>query len=201
LPDGRLKDYDQLNLPAELQRKIIHLSCAVLPILYYFCLNREQILVFCSIICIFFLIAEILRLKHKEIRYIFERFFFHLLRVEEKSKHITGATYLFISATVTFFIFRKEIAVPAVMILTISDSSAAIVGKMTESVKFFEKSLTGSATFFLTSIVILLLFLPELGWLAIIIALTVTIIEAVPVPINDNVLISLSTGIILQIVL
>jgi dolichol kinase len=43
--------------------------------------------------------------------------------------------------------------------------------------------------------------LPDLGWLATIIALLVTIIEALPVPINDNVVIPLSTGIILYFVL
>jgi dolichol kinase len=196
-----LKEADQLNFQAELKRKIIHLSCAILPLLYYSFLIREQILVFCSIICILFLIAEFLRFKHGQSGRLFERIFFPLLREEEKSKHITGATYLFISATVTFFIFRKEIAVPAVLILTIADSFAAIVGKMTESVKFFDKSLAGSATFFIISLAILFLFLPDLGWLALIVALLVTIIEALPVPINDNILISLSTGFILYIVL
>jgi dolichol kinase len=196
-----LKEFDRLSFKAELKRKIIHISCAILPLLYYNALTREQILVFCSIICIFFLIAEFLRFRHQLSGRLFERIFFPLLREDEKSKHITGATYLFISATVTFFIFRKEIAVPAVLILTIADSFAAIVGKMTESVRFFDKSLAGSLTFFVISVAILLFFLPELGWLSLAVALVVTIIEALPVPVNDNILITLSTGIILYIVL
>jgi dolichol kinase len=186
---------------AELKRKVIHLSCAVLPLLYYFFLNREQILTICSIICILFLIAEFLRYRHKQSGLIFKKIFFPLLREGEKSKHITGATYLFISATVTFFIFKKEIAIPAVLMLTIADSFAAIVGKMTDSARFFNKSLAGSVTFFILSLTILYVFLPEIGWMNIIIALLVTLIEAMPVPINDNLLISLSTGFMLYLVL
>ena len=104
-------------------------------------------------------------------------------------------------ASDTFIIFKKEIAVPAVMILIIADSFAAIVGKMTDSVKFFDKSLAGSLTFFIIGIMILFLFLPNLGWLIPVIAVLVTIIEALPSRINDNLLISLSTGIILYILI
>ena len=196
-----MKGPDQLNIAAELKRKIIHLSCTVLPLLYFSFLNREQILVICSIICILFLVAEFLRFKNKFSSQLFERIFFPLLREEEKRIHITGATYLFISVTVAFFIFEKEIAIPAVLILTVADSFAAIVGKMTDSAKFFDKSLAGSATFFMISLGILFLFLSNIGWLSLLVAFIITIIEALPVPINDNIMITLSTGILLSILL
>lgn len=194
-----MKAADLLDKKAELKRKIIHLSCAILPLLYYFSLNREQIIVLCSIISIFFLIAEFFRFRHKQSGLIFEKIFFPLLREDEKNKHVTGATYLFISATITFILFKKEIAVPAVMILTIADSFAAIVGKMTVSVKFFNKSLAGSITFFVISLCILFLFVPELGWLNLIIAALLMLIEALPLSINDNLLISLSAGFMLSL--
>ena len=196
-----MKKVDLLNIREELKRKIIHLGCAVLPLLYYFYLSREQIVILCSTISILFLIAEILRFKHRKSEVLFQNIFFPILREKEKNKHITGATYLFISATVTFIIFKKEIAVPAVMILTIADSFAAIVGKMTDSAKLFDKSLAGSVSFFIISIMILLLFVPDLGLLILVIAVIVTIIEVLPLPINDNLLISLSTGFILYLVL
>lgn len=196
-----MKKVDLLNLQAELKRKVIHLSCAVLPLLYYFYLNREQIVILCSTISILFLIAEFLRFRHRESGVLFKKIFSPLLREREKNKHITGATYLFISATVTFIIFRKEIAVPAVMILTIADSFAAIVGKMTDSLRFFDKSLAGSVTFFFISLIIIYIYVPEIGWLSLVIAILVTLIEALPLPINDNILISLSTGFILYLVI
>jgi dolichol kinase len=200
LPEKHLKKVDFLSIEAELKRKVIHLSCVILPLLYYFYLNREQIIILCSTISILFLIAEILRFRHRESGVLFQKIFSPLLREKEKNKHITGATYLFFSATVTFIIFRKEIAIPAVMILTIADSFAAIVGKMTDSAKFFDKSLAGSLTFFLISMMIFYLLVPELGWMTPVIAFLVTLIEALPLPINDNPLISLSTGFMLYLV-
>ena len=196
-----MKAIDLLTTRAELKRKTIHLSCALLPFMYYVYLDREQIIVLCSIISILFIIAEFLRFKHSQSGLIFERIFFPLLREKEKKQHITGATYLFISATITFIIFRKEIAVPAVLILTISDSFAAIVGKMTVSAKFFHKSLAGSITFLVVSLCILYLFIPELGWFSLMVAVLLTVIEALPVSINDNLLISLSAGIILYLII
>jgi dolichol kinase len=196
-----LKKVDLLNIREELKRKIIHLSCAILPLLYYFYLSREQIIIICSTISVLFLIAEILRFRHRKSEVLFQNIFFSLLREKEKNKHITGATYLFISATVTFIIFKKEIAVPAVLVLTIADSFAAIVGKMTDSARVFDKSLAGSLTFFIISMIILFLFVPDFGWFMPIIAVIITIIEVLPLPINDNLLISLSTGIILQILI
>ena len=196
-----MKKVDLLNIREELKRKIIHLSCAILPLLYYFYLSREQIIIICSTISILFLIAEILRFRHRKSEVLFQNIFFSLLREKEKNKHITGATYLFISATVTFIIFKKEIAVPAVLVLTIADSFAAIVGKMTDSARVFDKSLAGSLTFFIISMIILFLFVPDFGWFMPIIAVMVTIIEVLPLPINDNLLISLSTGIILYVLI
>jgi dolichol kinase len=192
-----LKKHDLLGIREELNRKLIHFSCAVLPLIYQFFLSREQIVLFCSIITILFVIAEILRFRHGASGRLFLILFSKLLREKEKKAHITGATYLFISATVTFIIFKKEIAVPAVLVLTIADSFAAIVGKFTGSVPFLAKTRAGSLTFFFISSVILFLFVPDLGFLVPVVAFLVTLIEALPIPVNDNILVSLSTGIIL----
>ena len=192
-----LKKPDLLGIRAELKRKLIHFSCAVLPLIYQFFLSREQIVICCSIISILFVIAEVLRFRYGESGRLFLTLFSQLLREKEKKTDITGATYLFISATVTFIIFKKEIAVPAVLVLTIADSFAAIVGKFTGSVPFLAKTRAGSLTFFFISSVILFLFVPDLGFLVPVVAFLVTLIEALPIPVNDNILVSLSTGIIL----
>jgi len=71
---------------------------------------------------------------------------------------------------------------------------------MTDSMKIFNKSLAGSIIFFFTSLAILYIFLPETGWLALVVAFLVTVIEVLPLSINDNILISLSTGTILYFI-
>lgn len=195
-----MKRVDTLDFFDELRRKSIHIACSLLPLGYYFYLSREQIVIICSIICILFLIAEFLRFTHGKSKQLFSLIFSSLLRDDEKNKHITGATYLFLSATVTFIIFEKAIAIPAVLILTVSDSLAAIVGKMTDFGRFFNKSLSGSVAFFVSSVVIIRLCLPELGWLVMLVAVLITVIEALPLKINDNILIGVGTAIILFII-
>ena len=120
------------------------------------------------------------------------------LREDERKKGLTGATYLFLSMSITIFIFEKNIAVPALLILTLADSFAAIIGKLKGKHKFLCKSIEGSITFFLFVLGILCIFVPEIGITIIVIALLITIVEALPIPINDNILIPIFAGIFLM---
>ncbi len=192
---------DRLKVLPEILRKFIHLSCSLLPLLYHFYLSREQIILISSIISIIFVISEYLRYRYKGIRDLFYTIFGSLLREDEKNINITGATCLFISATVTFIIFEKNIAIPAVLVLTISDSFAAIVGKATVSPRFFGKSVAGSLTFFLITAIILIIFFPGRAWFAVAVAVLLTFLEALPLKINDNLWLPIITGIILYLVM
>ena len=191
---------DFLKFPAELRRKSIHLGCSLLPLLYHFYLNREQIILLSGMISIVFLSAEFLRFRFSRIQKLFSGIFKTLLRDSEREKNLTGATYLFLSATITFILFEKNIAVPSVLVLTVADSFAAIVGKMTNSIKFFGKTLAGTLTFFISGTVVLWLFFAGPGFLLFIVMIPVTLLEAAVVKINDNIVIPLSTGLMLYLV-
>ena len=188
---------EPLNLKSELQRKLIHISCTIFPLSYYFFLTREQILFISCFITAGFLMAEYLRHRIPLWTNLFKKTFFPLLRDEEKSKGLTGATYLFLSMSITIFVFDKNIAVPSLLMVTLADSFAAVAGKLTGNLKFFRKSVEGSITFFLFAIVILFIFVPGIGYFNVLIALLLTLIEALPVPVNDNILIPVSTGVFL----
>jgi dolichol kinase len=192
---------DILKLSSELQRKSIHLGCSFLPLLYYFYLSREQIIAFSGIISIIFLSAEFLRFRFMRVQSLFSRLFVPLLRENEKGKTLTGATYLFLSATITFIVFEKKIAVPSVLVLTIADSLAAIVGTMTESVRFFRKSLAGSLAFLVSGTVIIWLLVPGIRYVSLFVVIPVTVMEAAVVKVNDNILIPFSTGLILHLIM
>jgi len=51
-----------------------------------------------------------------------------LLKQDEES-HITGATYMVIAALFVFVVFGKEVAIPAMLFLSLGDPAAAIVGR------------------------------------------------------------------------
>jgi len=190
---------DDLNLNAELKRKTIHIICSILPILYYFFLEREQIVLLSGIITILFLIGEFVRYNFKTGASLFEKVFFPLLRKGEKTYQLTGATYLFLSATVTFFIFDKIYAIAAVLILTVADSLAAIVGRSFGKINISYKTLEGSVTFFLTSFIIINIFVPIGCIKAFGVGVILTAIESQVFAINDNIIISISAALLLSL--
>jgi len=149
-----------------------------------------------------FLAAELLRYRWPWAKALFTRVFFPLLRDDEKIKNITGATVFLISATVIFILFKKIIAVPAVLILSVSDSLAAVVGRTIGRHRFLAKSWEGSGTFFLCTMLMLCIFVPGLGiFEVLLVAVPVTLVEALALPVNDNLTIPVSAALLLKVFL
>lgn len=196
-----LNKNDTVHIKHELIRKSIHLACTILPLIYWLYLSREQIIIICGFITVGFITGEILRFKNKKFSYWFERIFFKLLRDDEKKNKITGATYLFVSLTIIFIFFEKHVSIPAALILTLADSFAAIIGKTYGRTKFLNKTVTGSLTFFLVGFVILFTLLPGLGWLSLVVVLLLTFIEALPIPVSDNLTLPISACLLIEVML
>lgn len=138
-------------------RKIIHLSSLWIAILYHFT-NFYTMLMTVCISNILMLIFEYLRLgeyKYKEyvLKILYYRYLEPILRPHEKN-HITGACYMVFAALICIIIVTKEVFILAFSILAISDSMAAIVGKACGKIKLGKKTLEGSITFFITSLII-----------------------------------------------
>ena len=97
------------------------------------------------------------------------------------------------------FLFSKEIAVFAMLIQSLGDSTAALVGIRWGTVKIINKSLQGSLTFLLISlgIVFLLNDLPRPA--GIVSSVIATIVELLPSPFNDNLMVPLSVGFTMSI--
>jgi dolichol kinase len=182
-----------------IQRKIIHLATAFLPALYLAWLNREQMIILSGLLSIGFLTVDLLRFRSKNLRSIFIRVFDPLLKHEEKNKKITGATHLFLSATIIIIIFSREIAVPALFILSISDAFAAIAGILFGKHQLFYKTWEGSLVFFLLTCIIVMFTNAEI-LAALIIGFITAVVEVLPLPINDNYSVALASAIMLYII-
>ena len=117
---------------------------------------------------------------------------------------LNGATYVLISATLSVLIFPKPIAIMAFTVLIFADLTAALVGTRYGRHRFLAKSVEGSAAFFVTAVLIMII-LPRAsgipGDLAVGItaALAATIVEAADFGIDDNLSVPLTTGIVLWI--
>lgn len=187
---------DPLNLTRELQRKSIHILTSIIPLAYYFGGSKQLIIAICSILTIGFLTAEILRMNFSLAEKYFTIIFSNLLRLDEQKKQLTGASYLFLGMTLTFILFPKEEAIPAVLFLTVADSAAAVIGKRFRGKLITGKTIQGSLAFFLTAVFIILV-LTDFGWTGIGVAFIATLIEFFPLKVNDNLTIPIASGALL----
>ncbi len=190
---------DRLGLKYEVQRKLIHILTSAIPLALYFGANETYVFYFTLFLFAGFITADVFRMNF----YLAEKYFFFvfspLLRTAEQKKQLTGATYLFLGMALTLYLFSKEAAVPALLFLTLADPAAAIAGKQFGIKSFFNKTPEGSLAFFLTASAVIL-GLTSCGWAGLGVALFATIVEGLPLRVNDNLLIPLVSGFLLQFV-
>lgn len=143
----------------EIYRKMIHLMSLSMPIIYLF-ITKELALQILIPITLIDIIVEILYKTNNSVRRFIDIIFGKMLRPNEKKNKFvfTGATWVFISASLTISIFPKFIAINALTILIISDISAALFGRKFGKTKFLGKSLEGSLAFTLSAYLVILLY-------------------------------------------
>jgi dolichol kinase len=177
----------------EIKRKLIHWLGLSVPLLYWFT-SKTATLWFVGLAVVCGIFIEATRLKSEK----FNQFIFKIIgeyaRTHEQKK-ITGATYYAVAAFLTVGFFSKKVAISSLLFLTLGDSVAALVGTRFGSHAVFGKSIEGSlACLFVCAVVGWLL----LGWVGLIGAVAATVIELVPIPIDDNLRIPLVSGILMQ---
>jgi len=180
-------------MQSELIRKTIHLVTAVIPLMYLFYLDREQMSVFCISLFILFLLGDTLRIYVTHLTQIYEKIFGKLLRSAEKGKKLNGATLLLLGFSVATILFEKEIAILAMLILAVSDSLAAIIGMKFGRREWFGKTMEGSLAFFITTFFITGFFSDNIGIITSGAAL-ITGVELFSGKLNDNLTIPVISG-------
>ncbi len=196
----RLPDVER-SYSGEIARKAIHLCSLSIPIAYCF-IPKSTALIILVPLTLAFGLTDVVRLISPGFRSLYHAWFGWLLRAHEKSehaKHLNGATYVLIAATGGIVIFPKIIFITAFSILIISDTIAALVGRKFGRHPFMKKSFEGSLAFFISAVGVVC-FAPKIGHIpaeyiiGIIAALFGALVEAMPLPIDDNLTIPLSIG-------
>ena len=187
------------KLSIEISRKVLHLSASFIPLGYLFFIeNRELMIFILGTISLISILLEIFRREWDFITSIFERFFQFMMRTNESKGSITGATWLLFGSTLTIFLFPKYIAIPALLFLTVGDTFSAIVGKSLPIGLIREKSLSGTLAGIITSSIAGVCFNTIVPAEIIILgAIGAMLIELAPIPLNDNLTIPLTGGIIM----
>lgn len=180
-------------------RKGIHFLSVLIPVGIYFTPPE----IYKPVALVLFIIAvavESGRRYSSRFNHVFQKYLGSMLKETEKKFPPTGATYLLFSAFILSWVFPKEVCVPSLLYLSVGDAIAGFVGKRWGRHKLIRtKTFEGSIAMFGSS---LLVTLPVKGFplaVKILGSLFATILEAVEIPLDDNVLIPLGTGLFLWI--
>lgn len=189
----------------EIGRKAIHLSSAIFPLVYHYTSCEFMLWVMVPLVA-FALAVETARQSVPAVEAWVQRWLGKIMRREEK-RLFTGATYVVISVLLMIALFPKEIAITALLFMSISDALASLIGiKFGGTWRFLGKSVAGSSAFFLSAIAIALWQLPAHPLVGLAGAATATIAEALALrfgdfKVDDNFSIPLSSGVVMLLLL
>lgn len=184
------------KLLKEYLRKTFHLISVFIIIIYAY-LGKQIILAILLVSLVFFLLLEYIRLE-KSIKLPF----LHVLYRDSEKNRLGGHVFLTIGALISVAMFSKQVAFACILMTTLGDLSAAIIGKTVGNIKmpFNDKSLEGCTAEFLVDLIIGYTFLGN--WIiAVIMAFVATLVETTAVKIDDNLMIPIFSGITGEILL
>lgn len=165
-------------------------------------LPRIVLLISLGVVTFILLTVELLRFKVPNINRVFLRFYKPLLREKEIS-HLIGASYLFTASLLAFLVFPRDIAVLAISFMAVGDAVAAFVGKRIGKRKLLGKTLEADLASFISCLAVGFIFYSvglELPLLTIVVGSVVAaVVEAMPIPINDNLTIPLLSGVVMTV--
>jgi glycerol-3-phosphate acyltransferase PlsY len=159
-----------------------------------------------------FLLIDFLRLRLTSVKSIFIVLFGSMLRRKELSS-LTGASYLMLASLVCMLIFGmgpdgrvSGVFIAAIGFLALGDTAAAIVGLSIGRLKIFRKTIEGALAGLVVCIGVawLVSVLPGLDFplgIGILGAVSASVVEALPIEVNDNVVIPLLSGTVMMIAL
>jgi phytol kinase len=181
---------------SELQRKSFHVGMIVVPIWVYLMPHTTALLGL--ILATFVTVAvDLLRLSDRRLRGFFLRLFRSVIRPHEE-EHLLGSTHYMIAALLSVVVFDHAIAIAALAFLVLGDAAAAIIGKRFGTPLFWGKSPQGSIACLVVCLMVGWPLLPS-PWLALVGAVTATVAEAMPSPLDDNMRVPIFSGIAMQL--
>lgn len=185
------------ELQHEARRKALHLSTLVLPVWMVLVPPPWQLngLLFALV---FFLVVDVLRLRWEPFRRQFHLRLGGSLRPLER-RGLTSAHYLTFAACVLAWSMPAHIGAAALAMQIVGDTAAAMVGRRFGRARWGRKSLEGSTACFAASCVAGALFLPTQPVALLAAALVATVVEALPLLVDDNLSVPLITALVLRL--
>jgi len=191
----------------EVKRKLFHCMSIIFPI-FYLITNKLTMVMVLTIMTGLAISLDISRHYNKTIQDLVERFFTAIMRDNEISGNfkLSGVSYMFIGFFVTCILFSQGVAISAFLVLIISDTAAALVGKKIGRPMTNGKSIEGSIAFCATAILIGMLSYTFQSYVSsftgiIIASVITTLVEyhSDKLNINDNLSIPVTFGLVITV--
>ncbi|MFC1962015.1 diacylglycerol/polyprenol kinase family protein [Chloroflexota bacterium] len=190
------------SLARILLRGLVHILLGLAIALAGLFLSRFIFLFILGAITFIFILTELIRFRHQPLNNWFCSFLRPLLRDRETSR-LTGASYILIASLLVFLFFDKNVAALAVSFMALGDAVATIVGKCCGKHRIYGKTLEGNlaclAACLLTAFTLSVVGLPVSLITALIGAVTATVTESLPLPVNDNLAIPLLSALVMTL--
>jgi len=190
----------------EARRKAIHLAFLILPlgVLYEWLpwpRGRMAWEVFLAALTLGALVIDLLRLHQRRVADLFRRFFGQMIREHERFS-LLGSTYLLLAGLLAVAVFPQPVAGAALGFTVLGDAVAALVGKAWGRTRFFNRTIEGGIGGLVACLAwaAFLVAAGHLTWpVAVAGALVASLVEILPIPLDDNLGITLSAGYVMKL--
>ena len=188
-----------ISITGELFRKLIHLGAIAIPA-GYFVLGMKLTVSLLGFALLISLAIDYVRLfgDYKSRRFISTNLGVMIRPSEEKD--LVGATYIIFGSILTILLFDKPIAIAAISFIVVGDTAGAIIGRLWGLVRFRGKSLEGSVSFFLACSIVAVVVPGIPFWVKITGAFAATVVEAITLHIDDNLIVPITSAAIMQVI-
>ena len=184
-------------------RKLYHLLGGLGLLSLYYLLGRHNALIIYAVLIAAVLAVDITRLKVPAFNLFVQKRFSSFIRKNEANK-LTGTAPYLLGIGLTLLFYRTDIATAAICFLAFGDVAATAVGERYGRTKISgQKSLEGTLAFAAVALIVGFM-LPLVGvhlmhGLVLAGAIAAAAVELVPLPVNDNLVIPLVSGGVMEL--
>jgi dolichol kinase len=119
---------------------------------------------------------------------------------------LTGGSYLLLGSLLAAFVFQPKVLIPAIAFLVLGDTVAAIVGLSFGRIRFWRKTVEGTLAGLVSCLAVAYVCSILPYWripigVGILGAVTASLVEALPIEVNDNVAVPIVSGFAVQVAL
>lgn len=202
------RETSDIPYTSELGRKALHLAALAIPAWILLFGKTIALWTFGGLLLLV-LLVDILRHRVRPLHRLIESWFGPLMRDKESPEFgtrvvLNGATWMLVGTVMCLLVFPGEIAAIAMAIVISGDAAAAVIGRRWGRTHYrgSRKTVEGSLAFVIVGWIVGWCFVVFAGstisWIILpAIVILAAAVEALPIPINDNLYAPLITGLLL----